>query len=865
MAKPLSEREEISHSSTVSERSSFIKQPRWLPRLLHLLLSLIVAAGVLYVAADGAGPLPPLGSTLNVGTGVWTAASTARPVHNETLHFPSLHAPVTVIFEANGTPHIMASTDDDLFWTIGYLQARFRLTQMDLIRRQGEGRLSEILGPEALSSDEFQVMLGLDRAARLDWQALPASSRHVLTIYTQGVNALIQEEEQNNSLPFLFKLLNYRPQPWTPLDSLVIQGELTQTTAFTTQPLDYALMVKALGYKRTMQWFPVLPPDAQHPYDTGPYQQPANLRPLPAQLALGQDTLQEVASLDQQIRALPPGALRTESDSNNWAANGPKTASGEALMAGDPHLQLTLPPIWYQLDASSPGYSFSGITVPGFPVIIDGRNQHISWSETSVQNQATLFYVEQTDRTHPHQYYWNGAWRQMQHLTYTIRVKGQPSVRQEVYLTVHGPIFPADQGIAGETISVDWMGALPSADGEALLEIVKATNFSQFRSALSLWTAPAGNFVYADDQGNIGMISPGYYPIVKSGAPWLPLPGTGGADIIGSIPYNAVPQVYDPPDHIVFTANQRPVSNNYPYYIGTTWNYFDNGYRADEIYAELTGKQHLTLHDMEQTQNSTHDYLAGLIVPELLKTLQMASLSGNEQQAEALLQSWNKDMGLASAAASIWWIFWTHYLSDTFEPWWQAYHVPVAAHPDLAIQPGQTSLDEDLEVWTLHDQHNATFSLPNGTKREASAVMLQAFHESISGLSKTLGNDPTRWQWGKLHTREITSLLGAGALSYGPRASGGDDWTPNAAGVFLMDINDPPTMIPAEHGPSWRMIVDWGSGQAEGVYPGGQDENPASPWYENEIVAWWNGHYYPMNTVPTAQKQPNSVTWTLNN
>ena len=127
-----------------------------------------------------------------------------------------------MIFEANGTPHIMASTDDDLFWTIGYLQVRFRLTQMDVMRRLGEGRLSEILGPGALSSDQFQVMLGLDRAAQLDWQALPAGSRQVLQGYAQGVNALIQEEEQNNSLPFVFKLLNYRPQPWTPIDSLVV-------------------------------------------------------------------------------------------------------------------------------------------------------------------------------------------------------------------------------------------------------------------------------------------------------------------------------------------------------------------------------------------------------------------------------------------------------------------------------------------------------------------------------------------------------------------------------------------------------------------------------------------------------------------
>ena len=850
--------------STGPERL-LLKHPRWVPRILHLLLSLVVAAGVLYVAAFGAGPLPPLGPFLNIGTGIWTAASMAKPVQSETLHFPNLHAPVTVIFEANGTPHIMASTDDDLFWTIGYLQARFRLTQMDVMRRLGEGRLSEIFGPGALSSDQFQVMLGLDRAAQLDWQALPAGSRQVLQGYAQGVNALIQEEEQNNSLPFVFKLLNYRPQPWTPIDSLVVWGEFVQFGSFTTVPLDYALLVKALGYQRTMQWFPVLPPDAQHPYDTGPYQKQEGLRLLPSQLALSQDALQAVASLDQQIRALP-NAMRDGSESNNWAVNGPKTASGKALMAGDPHLDLTLPSFWYQLDASSPDYSFSGVGIPGFPGITMGHNQHISWSGTLVQNQATLFYVEQTDRAHPHQYFWNGAWRPMQHLTSTIPVKGQAPVREALYLTVHGPIYPADQGIPGETLSVDWIGALSSTDVEAGLEMLKATNFSQFRSALRLWTAPNVNFVYADDQGNIGMISPGYYPIVKAGAPWLPLPGTGEADIGGLIPYAAVPQVYDPPDHLVFTANQRPVGNNYPYYIGTTWDWFDNGYRADEIYAELTSKQQLTMQDMERMQSSTHDYLAGLIVPELLKTLRTASLSGNEQQAEALLQSWNELMDASSPAASLWWTFWTRYVVDTFQPWWNAYHVPVAAHPELAVQPQfpHQALDEDVETWTLHDPHNAAFSLPNGTKRDASAVMLQAFQESIGELSKTLGNDPAQWQWGKLHAREIYSRLGPEPLSYGPRASGGDEWTLNHAPGGLMSLHDP-TLLPSELGPSWRMIVDWGIGQAEAVYPGGLDENPASPWYENEIAAWWTGHYYPMIDGSGAQKQPGSVTWRLSN
>ena len=289
-------------------------------------------------------------------------------------------------------------------------------------------------------------------------------------------------------------------------------------------------------------------------------------------------------------------------------------------MAGDPHVSLFLPSFWYPLDASSPDYSFSSGSNPGFPGIFIGHNSHISWSVTDVQNQATFYYVEKTDKAHPHQYYWNGAWHQMQHLSYEIPVKGAAPVRQDIYLTAHGPIIPEEKELPGETISVDWIGALPTNEAGALIGVWQATNFTQFRDALRQWKVHSLNFVYADDQGNIGMISAGYYPIVKAGAPWLPLPGTGEADIVGSIPFEAVPQVYDPPDHMVFSANQRPVGNTYPYYLGTTWDHFANGYRANEIYAELKSTQQLTVQDMERMQNSTHDYLAGLIVPELLET-----------------------------------------------------------------------------------------------------------------------------------------------------------------------------------------------------------------------------------------------------
>jgi len=835
-------------------------------RVLHFLLALIVAACVLYVSAFSAGPLPPLGAALNVGYGVWTDASAALPVHNETLHAPGLQRAVTVIFERDGTAHIQAATDHDLFWTIGYLHARFRLTQMDLERRQGEGRLAEILGTQALASDQFELMLGLQRTAQAEWQALPANSpiRQILLAYADGVNARISEEEQSATLPFIFKLLNYQPRPWTPVDTLVVQGDLIQTQDFSTTPLQYAELVKALGYQRAMQWFPVLPPDMQHPYDAGPYAKASSPAPLPSQLAISQSTMNSISYLQAFLRQLPTNALRHSSESNNWAVNGPKAASGKALMAGDPHLELTLPAIWYQIAGTSPGYNFSGVSVPGIPTILIGHNQHISWSMTDVQNQSTLFYVEKTDKAHPHQYFWNGAWHKMQHLSYEIPVLGAAPVHDDVYLTVHGPVMPPNKLLSGQTISVDWIGALPTDDGEALMELAHAANFAQFKAALSNWKAPTLNFVYADDQGNIGMISPGYYPIVRSGSPWLPLPGTGEADITGSIPYNAVPQVYDPPDHMVFSANQRPVGNNYPYYIGTTLNDFDNGYRADEIYSALSGQSQFTMQNMEQIQNSTRDYLASLIVPQLTTTLRQAALNNSEQQALSLLEGWNDNMDANSAAASIWWTFWNRYLSDTFQPWWNAYHVPSSQDQSLVVSPDLTSLDEDLESWTLHDQHNPTFTPPRAATRDAAQVMLQAFKESVSMLGKTLGGNPGQWAWGKLHTRTIVSLLGVAGLSYGPRGSGGDSWTLNAAASDPLSASNP-EQSSASAGPSWRMIVDWGTGQAVAVYPGGQDENPASPWYENEIAAWWNGQYYPMLDGAAAQQQPGSVKWTLEN
>ena len=845
-------------------------------RFVNLTAAIVVTVGILYLAFFGAGPLPALGPAFNPLTGAWTMAADAQ-VHSETLDIAGLRQPVTVIFERDGTAHIVAQTDDDLFVAIGYVQARFRLFQMDLLRRQGEGRLSEVVGKAALDSDRFELQLGLLRTAQQEWDnglggfGLTRRESAALVDFSRGVNDRIAEAESNHTLDVMFTLLGYQPRPWTPVDSLVVKGDMTQTLNFTDTPLVMALLNKSLGTDLTTEWFPIQAPNAQSPYDPGPYPRSAPVTPiciggaLCPTAAVSDGEAAAASDVLQRLAALPPGLVATGGDSNNWAVAGSRSASGGALMAGDPHLHLTLPSIWFQMTMDSPGYHASGVSIPGTPVVLIGHNQHVSWSLTDAQNQQTFYYLEHEDKSHPGQYEWQGSWRAYDSVGYDIPVKGGATQHLTVKLSVHGPVITQ----RGQTTSVWWAGNLPSQDLEVLLGLDQASDWQQFRDALRGWYSPTHNFVYADDKGNIGMISAGYYPQVPAQArPWLPMPGTGEADVTGTIPYDLIPQVYDPPSGIVWSANQRQVTDSYPYYIGTTSNFFDPGYRADEIHRVLTPPApacpalnastcgpKFTAGDMMALQTDTRDYLASQIVPVLIQSLSVEQLSPREATALDLLKGWDYHMDVSSAAATLWWTFWQSYLSETFDPWWKSRHVPVS-RTESGASTATTQLDDalsqDLEAWTLGDPVNRAFSAPGAGERNAMDVMRKAFHTTVANLGKQLGSDPRSWTWGRVHQRELENLAQISGLSYGPAPDRGDAFTPLAAPDF-----------PSTHGPSWRMVVDWGTGTFSGVYPGGQSENPASAWYTDRVQTWWDGLYSPMLTAGEAATAGGTVTWTL--
>jgi penicillin G amidase len=815
-------------------------------RAINPLLALLVSAAVLYASFIGAGPLPALGPTFNPATGAWTMAADAAPVHNETLSIPGLQQPVRVMFEKDGTAHVVAQTDADLFLAVGYVHARFRLFQMDLMRRQGEGRLSQVVGKAALDSDRFELQLGLLRTAQLEWSQADDISKIALNAYAKGVNDRIDEAKKTHQLDVMFTLLGYQPEPWTPIDTLIVKGDMTQTLNFTDTPLVMELLDKSLGPDLTQKWFPVLPPNPQSPYDPGPYANQAKPAPITVMRSVTDSQAATALALHDRLANLPPGLLAAGGESNNWAVAGAKSASGGALMAGDPHLHLTLPSIWFQLTEDSPDYHTSGVSIPGTPVVLIGHNQHISWSLTDAQNQQTFFYEEKEDSAHPGQYFWKDAWHAYDTLRYDIPVLNGPTDHLTVKLSTHGPVINE----RGLTTSVWWAGNIPSQDFSVLMRIGQASNYQGFRDALRDWHSPTHNFVYADDAGNIGLISAGYYPLVAQGQPWLPMPGTGEYDVTGTVPYDDIPQIYDPPSNIVWSANQRQVDPSYPYYIGTASNFFDPGYRANEIKRVLSQPGKLSIADMSALQTDTRDFLASEMTPILVQALAGDQLTSSEQQARDLLASWDFRMETGSAAASIWWTFWQSYISQSFDPLWKAKNVTVDRH-EL-----DDALGQYLEASTL-----ASASLcppdvicppPTSSQGSQDGTLRSAFHDAFSTLSKNLGGDPGSWTWGKLHTRELENLAQISGLNYGPRPDRGDGNTPLAAGDS-----------PSTHGPSWRMVVDWGAKTFSGIYPGGQSENPASTWYTNKVDAWWSGLLTPMLSADEASFAPGVATWSM--
>lgn len=855
---------------------------------VNLALSLTVGGGLIFGLSNSVGPLPALAKAFHPVTGAWTSAQTdqLRP-HSQDIRIPGTEQEVRILFEQDGTAHIQAETNRDAWLAVGYLHGKFRLFQMDLMRRQGAGLLSEIIGPGALEADLLQRQLGISRTAEAEWAMVQDNpeTKSVLEAYAQGVNAVISEQTADHTLPMMFKIMGYEPQPWTPQDTLVMKGVLAQMMSLNSASLVNQMYVNWFGQDVADDLIPVKHPANQAPYAVGPYKklppdslpisgehyfmtnrqsasavppQPATA-PAPETASLFETGLQQTSSaaalsILQTFDSLPffAGVTDRNENSNAWVVSGAKTASGKPLLAGDPHLTQTLPSTWYQIQVEAPGYDFAGATVPGIPFPLVGYNEDISWTMTNGASQQTFFYQEKMDEAHPNQYFWNGKWHDLTIRKETIPVKGGGEQVVEIKSTVHGPIVDKN----GFTVALNWLGSIPYNALDSLHQVMVADDYNDFRGAFENWGAPAMNFTYADQKGNIGIIAAGTYPIFKEGTqPQLTLRGTGEDDFIGRIPFEAIPQAYNPKSGFLGTANQRQVGDDYPYYVGSSAMY-SAPYRAQRIHDLLSENKKFTAEDMQKMQADVHDIMAEQITPLLIHALESAgNLNETETAALNQLKSWDYQMKADSSGALIWNMFWERYIDATFLPWWDKYEIPYKeeAYQNLAPNPEYQPLMQNLLLWTINDPGNKYFSNPiTGETRNAAQVMELAFREAITKLSEQAGDDVAKWQYGNLHKRFIPSMAQIPALGYDERSAGGSPATLNVAYKWKSNI-----------GATWRMVTDWGTGQSVGVYPGGQSENPISPWYTDRMDTWWDVTYNPMLNYEQAGQTEGVVLWRI--
>ncbi|WP_425145971.1 penicillin acylase family protein [Deinococcus sp.] len=756
---------------------------------------------------------------LVVFAGVLYARHLTSSALTGSLTLRGLHGPVSVVRDRWGVPHIRAqASDEDALYALGFVHAQDRLWQMEFQRRIVQGRLSEVLGEAALPKDKFLRTWGFYRAAQTALPALSVKSRSLISAYTAGVNAGIEQDR----LPLEFRLLGFKPEHWTDVDSVAWSKLMAYDLGGNwDDELTGQRVVQKLGAAGLDA---VLPP---YPKDAPTILSSAELQPSAARTS---------APPAAPPSSLPPGALaqlRAQlaaaasldfvnapgKGSNDWVIGGQRTASGKPILADDPHLNLSAPMLWYLADVQGPTLHAVGASIPGLPGVVIGRNEHIAWGVTNVNPDVQDLFIEP-------------AGAKLSSRTEVIKVKGQPDVRYTVQQSQHGPVVAqsSDWGDGqSRAVSLEWT-ALKDGDTtfDSFLGLNYAQNWQQFTAALSSYVAPSQNFVYADTAGNIGYYAPGRVPIRSGG--WdgaLPVPDDSAHTWTGYIPFSQLPHVYNPQNGLVVTANNKVTpGSSLPFLANERM--WAEPYRAQRILQRLELGKPLTLDDVASTQLDTVSLVWQALKPFLLATQPKDELS---RRALDLLRGWDGNETLSSVQASI------------FEAWLTRLQGMASDEvPDLR-----------LTSYAVLNQLRTQGPLCRSTvlnEADCAATLAGSLQRAAAELSKRLGNDPNGWAWSRLHS----SLSAHGA--FGGVGAIGWIWNrglPTPGGTNTVNVARPdPGTFHQTHAPSYRQIIDLADmNRSRFIGTLGQGGNPIGEHYADMQALWRDGQYIPMSSLPT--------------
>jgi penicillin amidase len=791
------------------------RRRRWLRVLAFAVLCLIV----LLALAAGAGLL-------------WlhAAAKAALPQLDGDVQLAGLSAPATVRRDAHGVPHIDAATQLDLFTAQGYVTAQDRLWQMDAYRRNANGELAEVMGPSLVKHDTSQRVMQFRKTAERIYANLAPDERARLDAYARGVNLYI--DSHLDTLPPEFRLLHYRPRPWTGADSLSIGMMMIQTldSRWDTKLEREMISNKLHDPKLEADLYPV-GSWRDHP-PTGEVIDWSQPHPVPPSNPDDEDddrTQTRLAPSEnmQELRATlgRPACDGCIPGSNNWVISGAHTASGKPLLSNDMHLSLTVPNIWYMADLSAPGYHAAGVTLVGFPYIIAGHNEHVAWGFTALYGDVQDLYVEKLDGKGNYQAI-DGSWKPLAVDYEIIHVRGGKDVSLDVQLTAHGPLVDPLFTHESRPIALRWTLYDPALNTLPIFAMNVASNWTEFSAALNQWCWPTQNLVYSDDQGHIAYHAIGKIPLRPAGLTGVPI-HDATHEWQGYIPFDGMPNAFDPPSGFLATANSRVTTDKSPYPLTLDW---ADPYRAERIYKALQGRDHLTPADMLAVQTDIYSEVDQEMGHRFAYAIDHAAGTDDQlRKAADLMRSWDGRLSTDSAAASL--------VTQT--------------HGAL----GRMLLEARLgDLWRNYDWSESNFAeeeivmhanpawLPPGYK-DWDAFITEAVRRGMKAGKAP--SDVTRWSYGSWHIVDIEHPLNEflpflnGYAGTGRLPLSGDGVTVKQVGRTF--------------GPSQRFTMDWSSidGSTENIVLG-ESGNPLSPYFRDQFGDYYNGTTFALPFTPAA-------------
>ena len=746
-----------------------------------------------------------------------------------------LAGPVEVMRDRYGIPHIFAASNEDAFFALGYVHAQDRLWQMEMGRRIAAGRVSEIVGPAGLETDRFLRTLGVRRAAEANLRALDAETRKLLDAYAAGVNAFLAS---GPVLPVEFWLTGARPEPWTPVDSVAwVKMMAWDLGGNWRSELLRMRLAKTLPLARIHEFLP-------------PY--PGEQAPVIADLKELYGTMERDA-----IRLAEFAPDNEGLGSNNWVVSGERSTSGKPLLANDPHLGLTAPPVWYFAHLNAPGINVIGATLPGVPGVILGRNERIAWGFTNTGPDVQDLYIEKLDAAGG--YLAPEGARPFQVIEETIKVKGAEPEKLRVRISRHGPVISdvtrsaQEESPRGHVIAFAWT-ALAEDDRtmRASLQFARAREWDGFLAAARDFQSPQQNMVYADVDGNIGFVAAGRVPLRKAGNNLMgmaPAPGwLAKYDWTGYIPFEQLPRSFNPASGAVVTANHRITPPGYEHFISSEW---QPPYRADRIQQLLDATPKHDVPSFARIQADVVSLAMRELLPKLLAT---RPRSEEARKALELLRKWDGAMELDRAEPLIAWAWWRELsraiyadeLGNAFQQNWLSRAVFTANV--LSGDPESARWCDDVRTQAVE------------TCEEQLAQSLDA---ALADLARRYGSDPSRWRWGEAHAaRHEHRPFGRQPLLaklFDIRVpSPGDAYSVN---VGRSNLNDEAEPFANRHAASLRAIYDLSNLENSlYIHSGGQSGNILSEHYKAFTEAWAKNEYIPMRVErKTLEAEPHQV------